>query len=160
LVLLGAVAFVLLIACANVANLLLCRSAARTKEMAVRVAIGAGRGRLIRQLLTESLLLAILGGGFGLVLGAWGVQGLLAFSPPIIPALGKPLSAGRLLLSAPMAGVLTVVFFGLGPPWRVANFDVTPALTADTRSSTGFGRHRTHGWLVVAEVALAVILLT
>jgi putative ABC transport system permease protein len=160
LVLLGAVAFVLLIACANVANLLLCRSSARRREMAVRAAIGAGRGRLIRQLLTESVLLAILGGGFGLVVGARGVQGLLAFSPPNISRLSETTLDWRVLLFASLVSLLTGVIFGLVPAWRLAKYDLSTALTADNRASTAFGRHRTHGWLVVGEVALAVILLT
>jgi putative ABC transport system permease protein len=159
LVLLGAVAFVLLIACANVANLLLCRSAARRREIAVRAAIGAGRGRLIRQLLTESVLLGILGGGLGLVLGAWGVRGLLAFSPPNISRLSETTLDWRVMLFASLVSLLTGVIFGLVPAWRVAKLDSSATLNTDSRASTASGPHRTHGWLVVGEVALAVILL-
>ena len=159
-VLLGAVAFVLLIACANVANLLLCRSAARRKEMAVRSAIGAGRGRIVRQLLTESVLLSVVGGGIGLLLGMWGVQVILALSPPNIPRLHETALDGRVFLFSLCISLLTGAIFGLAPAWHASKVNLSEALNAESRSGTASGRHHTHGLLVIAEVALAVILLT
>jgi putative ABC transport system permease protein len=159
-VLLGAVAFVLLIACANVANLLLCRSAARRKEMVVRAAIGAGRGRIIRQLLTESVLLSLVGGGIGLLLGGCGVRTILAFSPPNIPRLHETALDGRVFLFSLAISLATGVVFGLAPAWHVSKVNLSEALNAESRSGTAAGRHRTHGLLVIGEVALAVILLT
>ena len=159
-ILLGAVAFVLLIACANVANLLLCRSAARRKEMAVRTAIGAGRGRIVRQLLTENVLLSVVGGGIGLLLGAWGVQVILAFSPPNIPRLHETTLDGSVFLFSLFISLATGVIVGLAPAWHASKVNLSEALNADSRSGTAAGRHRTHGLLVIAEVALAVVLLT
>jgi putative ABC transport system permease protein len=159
-ILLSAVAFVLLIACANVANLLLCRSASRRKEIAVRAAIGAGRGRIIRQLLTESLLLSILGGGIGFLLGAWAVQVILALSPANIPRLQDTTLDVRVFLFSLLISLLGGVLFGLAPVWYASRVNLTEALNVDTRSGTAAGRHRAHGLLVTAEVALAMLLLT
>jgi len=159
-ILLCAVAFVLLIACANVANLLLCRSAARRREMAVRAAIGAGRGRIIRQLLTESVLLSAIGGGIGLLLGGWGVRVFLTFSPPNIPRVHETALDGRVFLFSLFLSLATGVIFGLAPAWQATKVNLREALNADSRSGTAAGRHRTHGLLVIAEVTLAIILLT
>ena len=159
LILLGAVAFVLLIACANVANLLLCRAAVRWKEMAVRAAIGAGRRRLIRQLLTESLVLSLLGGAMGLFLGAWLIQLILAFSPPGIPRLNETTLDGRVLAFTLVISMATGVIFGLAPAWHASGVNLTEALNADSRYGAAAGRRRTYGILIVAEVTLAVILL-
>src|SRR3989442_226015 len=159
-ILLSAVAFVLLIACANVANLLLCRSAARRKEMAVRAAIGAGRGRIVRQLLTESVLLSMIGGRIGLVLGAWGVHVILALSPPNIPRLAETTLDGRVFLFSLFISLATGVIFGLAPAWYASKVNLSEVLNAESGSGTPAGRHRTHGLLVIAEVALAVILLS
>jgi putative ABC transport system permease protein len=159
-ILLGAVAFVLLIACANVANLLLCRSAARRKEIAVRVAIGAGRARIARQLLTESLLLSLVGGGVGLLLGAWGVRVILALSPPNIPRLHETTLDGRVFGFALLISLMAGILFGLAPVWHTSHLDLNEALNADTRSGTAVGRQRAHRLLVIVEIALAIILLT
>jgi putative ABC transport system permease protein len=159
-ILLGAVAFVLLIACANVANLLLCRSAVRRKEIAVRTALGARRLRIIRQLLVESVLLSVVGGGIGLLLGAWGVQVILQFSPTNIPRLQETTLEGHVLLFSLLVSLATGILFGLVPAWHASKVNLSEALNADGRSGTAAGRHRIHGLLVVSQVALAVVLLT
>src|SRR5205814_2116099 len=143
-----------------VASLLLCRSAARRKEMAVRAAIGAGRARIVRQLLTESVLLSVGGGGIGLLLGGWGVQVILAFSPPNIPRLQETTLDGRVFLFSLFISLATGVLFGLAPARHSSKVNLSEALNTESRSGTTAGRHRTHGLLVIAEVALAVILMT
>ncbi len=166
-ILLGAVAFVLLIACANVANLLLVRAAGRGKEIAIRLAIGAGRGAILRQLLTESLLLAIAGGVVGLFLGAVGLRGLLALAPaelPRLPAAGSlnPLALmdGRILAFALAVSVLTGILFGIVPAVQVSRPDVNAVLReGGSRTTAGSLRQRTRGALVVAEIALSLVLL-
>src|SRR5262249_28303332 len=159
-ILFGAVGFVLLIACANVANLLLCRSAARQKEMAVRAALGAGRSRIIRHLLTESVLLSTAGGAVGLLLAAWGVEVILALCPPNIARLDETRLDGRVLLFTVFVSLATGVLFGLAPAWHASRINLSGALNAGGRSGAATGRHRTHSLLIVAEVALAVALLT
>lgn len=159
-VLLGAVGFVLLIACANVANLQLCRSSARRREMAVRAAIGAGRIRIMRQLLTESVLLSVVGGAVGLAFGAWGIRVILALSPSNVSRLNETTLDGRVLLFTVFASLATGVLFGLAPAWNASRINLNEALNAGGRSGVESGRHRTHGLWVAAEVALAVMLLT
>jgi putative ABC transport system permease protein len=167
LVLEGAVGFVLLIACANVANLLLARSAVRQREFAVRAAVGASRGRVLSQLLTESVLLAGIGGIAGLVLGTWGVRALLALVPGDIPRLTQvngvvqapPLDATIALFTAGVA-VLTGVLFGLFPALHISNTDLASVLKEGGR---GGGAGRRQGFirssLVVMEMALSLVLL-
>jgi predicted permease len=164
LILLGAVGLLLLIACANVANLLLARAAGRQKEIAIRTAIGAGRGRIVRQLLTESLLLALTGGVFGLALGSWGVRALLTLTPgdlprvdemAAIPALNPWVAGFTVLLS-----LLTGILFGLVPSIQVSRADLTSLLKeSGGHTSAGLQHNRARGILVSAEVAIAVILL-
>ncbi len=158
-VLLGAVTFVLLIACANVASLLLCRSAARRKEMAIRAAIGAGRGRVIRQLLTESVVLALLGGGLGLLLGSGGLKVLLAVSPPNLPRLHEASLDGRVLVFSMVLALVTGLLFGLVPALHASKVNLSEALNAGGRGNSDGARRRSHIGLVTAEVAVAFILL-
>jgi putative ABC transport system permease protein len=158
-ILLGAVGFVLLIACANVANLLLCRSAARQKEMAVRAALGAGWSRIIRQLLTESVLLSAAGGAVGLLIGAWCLPAILAFSPPNIARLDETTLDGQVFLFTVSVSLVTGVLFGLAPAWHASRINLTGVLNAGGRSGAAAGRGRMQSLLVIAEVALAVGLL-
>ena len=169
LVLVGAVSFVLLIACANVANLLLARAAARQKEIAIRTAIGASRGRVVRQLLTESLMLGSISGLVGFVLGAWGVRALLALSPGNLPRINDAQHAASLVTALDWrvlaftigVSLLTGVLFGLIPAVQVSRMDVNSVLKETSgRSGTGLRQNRVRSLLVISEMALAVILLT
>lgn len=156
----GAVVFVLLIACTNVANLMLARSLAREREMAIRMALGAGRMRLVRQLLTESTLLALLAGAVGLFIARLGLLLLLRFSPPNLANLDSLAIDGQALVFAIVVSLLTGTLFGLFPAWKVSQSHPGAALK-DGRSASGdlTGR-RVRGLLVVAEFSLAVLLLS
>jgi putative ABC transport system permease protein len=159
MLLLGAVALVLLIACANVANLLLARAAQREKEIAVRLAIGARRGRLVRQLLTESLLLSMAGGLLGTLLAFAGVRALVASLPTGVPRADEiGVDAGVLAFTAALA-VVTGLVFGIVPAWRVSRDAGYQPLKDGGRGSSGPAHHRVRNTLVVAEVSLALILL-
>ena len=168
MILLGAVGFVLLIACANVANLQLARASTRQREMAIRTAVGASRMRIVRQLLTESVVLALAGGVLGFLTGAWGVRGLLAIAPNNLPHIGDGLASStaglaldwRVLAFTLAISFATGILFGLFPAVHVARLDVNSSLK-DTSGRAGTGRHqnRARGFLVVSEIALAVILL-
>ncbi len=159
--LLGAVSFVLLIACANVANLQLTRAAARQKEMAVRKALGASRARVARQLITEGVLLALVGGGAGLLLAVWGMDGLTRLIPEgALPYLGEITLDWRVLAFALAASLATGLVFGLAPAFQMARVDVNRALKEGTsRGTTAAAQGRLRGGLVVAEVALSLLLL-
>ena len=160
LVLWGVVAGVLLIACANVANLMLARAASRQKEIALRIALGAGRWRVMRQLLIESVVLAVIGGGLGVLLGWWGLQLFIAMSPGNIPRLNEVTLDGAALGFTLGISVLTGVLFGLAPAWQCSRPDLNEALKEGTRgASSGSAAGRTRNLLVVAEVALSVVLL-
>jgi putative ABC transport system permease protein len=156
----GAVTFVLLIACANLANLLMARASSRGRELAVRVALGAGRTRVIRQLLTESLLLAVLGGTAGVVIGVWLVDALLAIAPADAPRLNEVRFHPVVFAFAAALTVLTGLLFGLVPALHSSRSDVTGPLKDGGRGSAGAAGRGVRRALVAAEVALALVLLT
>jgi len=159
LILLGAVGVVLLIACVNVANLLLVRAAVREGEIVIRTALGAGRGRIVRQLLTESLVLALAGGAAGVALAVWIVKGLIALGPKGIPRLEQAQVDGTALLFALGISLLTGVLFGLAPALQTSRTDLGGAIREGTRGSKGRAGTRARGALVILETALAVVLL-
>ncbi len=160
LVLLGAVGAVLLIACANIANLLLARATARRREIAMRTAIGAGRGRLLRQLLTESVLLAIGGGAAGILLAHLSIPPLVALAGTSIPNVGPVAVDYPVLLFVCGAVMLAGLLFGLGPALQSVRLDLASALNEGSRGSTASGgQKRLRGALVVSEIAFAIVLL-
>ncbi len=158
LVLMGAVLFVLLIACANVASLLLARSVTRQRELTLRAALGAGRARLVRQLLTESLLLAGIGGIAGVVVAAIGVRGLAALAPATLPRLDHAGVDARILAFTALVTLATSVTCGLWPAWRSADRRGGRSLALDTRGAVGH-RSRARALLVIADLTLALALL-
>jgi putative ABC transport system permease protein len=162
-ILAGAVSFVLLIACANVANLLLARATGRKREIAIRAAVGAGRGRIVRQLLTESALLSLAGGVVGLAAGYVGIRAILRVSPGNIPMIPRGSSVGmdwRIVAFTLSLSLVTGILFGLIPALQSSRADLNRTLKeSSNRSGAGLRHHRTRGVLVITEIALALVLL-
>jgi putative ABC transport system permease protein len=160
LLLLGAVGFLLLIACVNVANLMLARAVARQREMGIRVSLGAGRARLIRQVLTETLLLGIVGGSLGVVLATWGVEALLKLAPAALPRAGQIQIDSNTLLAAALLSIGTALVFGIVPALHATSTRLRDALHSDTaRTSESRAHRRLQQALVVSELTLAQVLL-
>jgi putative ABC transport system permease protein len=160
LLLQGAVGFVLLIACANVAALLLARASSRQNEIAIRSALGAGRGRIIRQCLTESMLLSLMGGVFGVLLSWWGVRALVAMAPPWFPRLHEIVMDGRVLWFSACLSLLTGLIFGAGPAIQGSKANLIDTLRDSVRGGTsGAARNRLRGALVTIQLAMALVLL-
>ena len=159
LVLLGAVGLILLIACANVASLLLARNSGRGREIAIRTALGAGRLRLIRQMLTESMLLALMGGAAGILLASLGVTILRNFGPESLPRLDEVSVNAPVLLFTAAVALLTGIFFGLVPAMQASRRDLTQGLKEGGAAGDSSKKHRAHNALVVAEVALSLVVL-
>ncbi len=159
LILLGAVGCVLLIVVANVANLLMARATVRARELAIRAAIGADRGTLVRQLLTESVLISLVGGGLGVLLAFWGVDLILALDPGGVPRVA-PIGVDRYALGfALLLSIATGVLFGIVPAWHASQPDVQHTLKDNTRGATGDGqRHLARAGLILAEVSIALVL--
>jgi predicted permease len=158
IVLLAAVGFLLLIACANVANLLLARSMARSREFAIRAALGASQARVIRHLLTESVLLAGLGGALGLILAAWGTKAVLATLPGALPRAAEVSLDSRVLLFTLSLSLLAGIIFGLAPALKTSRVNLEEILKESGRGASG-ARHRLQGVFVAVEVAMALVLL-
>ncbi len=160
IVIMAAVGFLLLIACANVANLLLTRAASRQKEISIRIAMGASRGRLVKQLITESLILSLVGGVLGCLLALWGVDALIGLSPGQIPRLSEATIDARVLGFTLAVSILTGLVFGLVPALQTTKLSLTETLKEGDRGSTeGFRGRRMRNTLVVVEVALSLVLL-
>jgi putative ABC transport system permease protein len=163
LTMMAAVAFVLLIACANVANLTLARATGRMKEIALRLALGASRWRVIRQLLTESVILAIMGGAIGILLAGWGVDAFKATAPEESPAMMPGYNQlgvnARVLFFTLIVSVATGILFGLAPAIQASKPDLNETLKEGGGKTAGVGRHRLRAALVVAEIALSLVLL-
>ncbi len=159
LIIFGAVGLVLLIACANFANLLLARAAEREREIVIRSALGAGRSRIIRQLLTESVMIALCGGALGVMLALWGIDLLIALKPQDLPRLDE-IKVDRLALFFTLGiSVATGLVFGLMPAWSVSHSNAGEAMKEGARQTAGRAKQRLRGGLVIAEIAIAVVLL-
>ncbi len=158
LALLAAVGFVLLIACVNVANLLLARSTSRSREFGIRAALGAGRGRILRQLLTESLLLSLAGGGLGLLLASRGTRAALGLLGSAVPGAGRIGIDGRVLAFTAAVSLLAGILFGLAPSMRSSRSGSSESLKEGGRGAIG-ARHRAQDVFVVLELAMALVLL-
>jgi putative ABC transport system permease protein len=163
LMMMAAIAFVLLIACANVATLTLARATGRMKEVALRLALGAGRGRIIRQLLTESVILALLGGAIGVLLAGWGVEAFKATlpegAPGMLPGYSHLGVNSRVLIYTLIVSVVTGILFGLAPAIQASKPDLNETLKDGGGKTSGVGRHRLRAALVVAEISMSLVLL-
>src|SRR5213075_2083659 len=158
LLLFAAVGFLLFIGCSNVANLLLARAATRSREISIRAAMGASRTRLVRQLLTESVLLAVIGGAIGALLAAWAIPLLMSMAPPALLSFKEIGLNGQVLAFSLVVSVVTGILFGLAPAISSSTANPSQSLKQGERGSTGTGKRR-RAFLIATEVALSLILL-